>query len=221
VPDAVAEWLQGAGIETAELYGQTESGGFGFLLTTGSGDAVRLAEAGEIQLRGAHVAMGYRQDDGVTAIATVDGWLCTGDIGQGTDGRIVPTGRLTEGREPASLEAALRASPFISDAVTVAAGGGHAALVMIDADTVEPWAQRQNIPFTGFASLVRAEPVRALIAEAVASANATGAGRIRAFRLIEQRYEPGDTELSPVFTLRRGMIRERHRDVIEAMLREA
>lgn len=229
VPDTVAEWLQGAGIETAELYGQTESGGFGFLLPTGGGDTARLAAAGEIQLRGAHVAMGYRQDGGVTAIATVDGWLCTGDIGQGTDGRIVPTGRLAEGREPASLEAALRASPFISDAVTIAtggptgaaAGGGHAALVMIDADTVEPWAQRQNIPFTGFASLVRAEAVRNLIAEAVASTNRAGSGTIRAFRLIEQRYEPGDTELSPVFTLRRALIRERHRDVIEAMLREA
>jgi len=220
VPDAVAEWLQGAGIETAELYGQTESGGFGFLLSTGGGDTARLAAAGEIQLRGGHVALGYRHEDGVTAIATVDGWLCTGDIGQGTDGRIVPTGRLAEGREPASLEAALRASPFISDAVTIAVGGaagrGHAALVMIDADTVEPWAQRQNIPFTGFASLVRADAVRALIAEAVASTNAAGFGTIRAFRLIEQRYEPGDTELSPVFTLRRGMIRERHRDMIEA-----
>ena len=94
---------------------------------------------------------------------------------------------------------------------------------MIDPDTVEPWAQRANVPFTGFSSLVRADPVRALIAEAVAGVNASraGGGSIRAFRLIEQRFEPGDPELSPVFSLRRAIVTERYREAIEAMLREA
>lgn len=221
VAEAVSDWLHAVGIETAELYGQTEAGGFGFLVSQAASDDVRLAGDGEIQVRGTRVALGYRQGDALAPLATADGWLCTGDAGEGRGGRLAPAGRLSEGRDIAAVEAALRSSPYISDAVAVPAGGGFAALVMIDPDTVEPWAQRHKVPFTGFASLVRAEEVKALVAETVRSASRSGAGAIRAFRLIEQRYEPGDNELSPVFAPRRALLRERHGDLIAAMLPEA
>ncbi len=220
VPRAVADWLRAAGIGTAELYGQTESGGFGFLLAAGGLDGVRIAAAGEIQLCGARIGIGYRQESGLVPLTLSDGWLCTGDVGTDAAGGIVPAGRLADGREVASLEDALRASPYVADAVAMPAGAGFAALVMIDPDTVEPWAQREKVPFTGFASLVRAEQVRGLIGEAVAAVNRAGA-TIRSFRLIEQRLQPGDTEISPAFSLRRAMLRERYRDIIEAMMREA
>ena len=81
VPDAVAEWLRGAGIETTELYGQTESGGLGVVNGAMSGNA-RLSAAGEIELAGAQLGLGYWRAPGQIEPFTNQGWRATGDIGR-------------------------------------------------------------------------------------------------------------------------------------------
>lgn len=208
-PAQVAGWLRAVGIQTAELYGQTEAGGFGFLALEGGADgAVRLTTAGEIQLSGPRIALGYRTAGGLAPLPVADGWLSTGDLGRQDGGRIVPAGRIAEGAGVSALEDALRASPFICDAIVTRTGDAFSALILIDPDTVEPWAQREKVPFTGFASLVRAEPVRRLITDAVATVGRAH-GAIAEFHLLEQRLEPGDPELSPVFAPRRGVVRAR------------
>jgi len=218
LPAEISAWFAAAGVPITDLYGTTESGGLGLLSRKAGADA-RVADSGEIELRGAHIALGYWRADAAPEPITRDGWLATGDSARAEH----PVGRADVGAEATDVEAALRANPFIADAIALPAGGGLACLVMLDPDTVEPWAQRANVPFTGFASLTRAEPVNALIAEAVAAVNAArgGKGRIVGFRLIDQRFEPGDAELTPVFQLRRAVVCARYRETIEAMLREA
>ncbi len=220
-PAQVGAWLRSVGIETAELYGQTEVGGFGFLtIEAGAEGGVRLTETGEIQLSGPRIAAGYRTAGGLEPLPVQDGWLATGDMGRQDAGRIVPAGRIVEGAGVSTLEDALRASPYICDAVVTRTGEAFSALILIDPDTVEPWAQREKVPFTGFASLVRAEPVRRLIADAVAAAGRAHGG-IATFHLLEQRLEPGDPELSPVFAPRRGVVRARHQAMPTAVPNQA
>lgn len=220
-PEQVSQWLNSVGIPTAELYGQTEAGGFGFLALETAGDgAVRLTESGEIQLSGPRIAMGYRTTGGLAPLPMQDGWLSTGDLGRQDDGGIVPSGRIADGAGVTVLENALRASPFICDAIVTRAGDRFSALILIDPDTVEPWAQREKVPFTGFASLVRAEPVRRLITDTVATVGRAH-GAIAEFHLLEQRLEPGDAELSPVFAPRRGVVRARHQAMLTATPNQA
>lgn len=215
-PAPVAGWLRSVGIQTAELYGQTEAGGFGFLALDGGADgAVRLTTSGEIQLSGPRIALGYRTAVGLAPLSVLDGWLSTGDLGRRDGGRIVPSGRVAEGAGVTALEDALRASPYICDAIVTRKGDAFSALILIDPDTVEPWAQREKVPFTGFASLVRAEPVRRLITDAVAAVGRAH-GAIAEFHLLEQRLEPGDPDLSPVFAPRRGVVRARHQAMLTA-----
>jgi long-chain acyl-CoA synthetase len=92
-------------------------------------------------------------------------------------------------------------------------------LVMIDHDAVEKWAQVNDVPFTGFSSLARAEQVRALIGREIerASAHLGRPAAIRSFRLIEQKLEPEDPELTPMMKLRRGFVGEKYSSLIEEM----
>lgn len=222
LPADVAAWFHAAGVPVVELYGTTESGGLGFVAQSTGAD-VRVSPSGEIELRGEHIATGYWHAGGTTEKLTRDGWLPTGDAASAEGSGLRLRGRVEHGAAAAAVETALRANPYIADAIALPAGDAFACLIMLDPDTVEPWAQRANVPFTGFASLTRAEPVRKLIADAVAAANAAQGGKssIRGFRLIDQRFEPGDAELSPVFQLRRAVVCARYQQEIDSMRREA
>jgi len=222
LPKDVADRLTALRVPVAELYGTTESGGLGFL-SGAAGQDVRVASRGELELSGAHIAVGYWHAGGTAEQLVRDGWLPTGDAARVDGSAIRLLGRAEHGEVATAIEIALRSNPYIADAIALPAGDGVVCLVMIDPDTVEPWAQRANIPFTGFASLVRAEQVQDLVAQAIAAVNSAGAGaeRIRGFRLIDQRYEPGDAELSPVFQLRRAMVCMRYQADIDTLRRGA
>ena len=238
VSPALLRWYRCIGIDLREVYGLTECAGLAAAAPTGSvvpgsvGAAVAHGEiaispAGEILVRGPHVSAGYWRDPPATAAAFAEGWLRTGDLGRIEAGQLTLTGRtsevltLADGTlvNPSAIENELVLSPFIADALVLfqpagAAGrepGGLAALIMIEYDTLEKWAQDNNVTFTGFTSLLAAPEVTRLIDQAVDQANARApAGqRIARFRLIDRNLAPEDPELTPMMKLRRNVVLER------------
>lgn len=228
VSPALLRWYRGFGVDLQEIYGLAECGG---LATRGGAPAphaeVTVSPEGEILVRGQHVAASYWGG----ASATQDGWLRTGDLGRMDSGHLVVAGRTADVMDlpggtrasPAAIEGELTLSPYIADALVLPQGDVLAALVLIEFDTVEKWAQDGNVPFTGFTSLVRAPQVTDLIARAVADANARApAGlRIERFRLIDRALAPDDPELTPLMKLRRAVVLERFRPLVEEMSRAA
>jgi long-chain acyl-CoA synthetase len=236
------------GIELLEIYGLTECGGLATAVPAGAmrpsgvgwGSVGRvvgpgelaLDETGEVLLRGPQVCLGYWNRPELTASVLRDGWLRTGDLGELRDGWLSLRGRAGEvlvtgtGMQVASaeIENTLKLSPYIADALVVGAGRDSlSCLVMIEHETVEKWAQDNNVPFTSFASLVAAEPVRGLIAAEVARLNG-GTGpdaRIAAFRLIGRRLEPTDRELTPMMKLKRHVVLGEFGELIDEMYRAA
>ncbi len=123
-----------------------------------------------------------------------------------------------------AIECQLRMSPYIEDVMIAgAARAGLCCLVIIDHDSVERWAQDNNVPYTGFAGLARAPDVQTLIQGEIEQINAGLRQRhgIRAFRLLEQKPEPGDPELTPMLRLRREVMHRKHAVLIDSMLLEA
>jgi long-chain acyl-CoA synthetase len=236
-------WYLALGIPMFELYGQTECSGVGTYYTAEEfrvgtvGRALaetelRIAEDGEILLRGPHVFMGYHNKPEKTADAIdAQGWLHTGDIGALTeDGYLKITDRksdiiITSGGKnitPSEIENKLKFSPYITDAVVIGDGRKFvSALIMIDQDNVEKYALKQRIVFTDYASLTRTEGVRELIGREVERVNATLANveQIKQFRLLGVLLTAEDEEMTPTLKLRRKFVHEKYRSEIEDMYR--
>lgn len=227
------------GVEVLEGYGQTECAGVshcnrpgrGILGSVGEplpGVEQRIAEDGEILVRGDGVFTGYLNRPDATA-TTIDseGWLHSGDLGAIDEGGYLRiTGRkkeiiITAGGKnlsPEKIENALKLSPFIKEAVAIGdARKFISALIQVEFDTTADWATRARIPFTDFGDLVGREPIRALIAEAVEAANEHLAQveKVKAFRLFPKELHQDDGELTPTQKVRRGFIQESYQGLID------
>jgi long-chain acyl-CoA synthetase len=118
------------------------------------------------------------------------------------------------------IERELKLSPYIADAVVLGEQREFlACLVMTDPDVLEGWAQQNNVTFTTYSALVRAEPVRELIRREIeiASSRLSASVEIRSFRMIEEKLAPDDPELTPMMKLRRAFVGEKYRGLIEEM----
>lgn len=228
----LVRWFMAFGVALTEIYGQTECAG----LAAVAGKAVPYGEVavpdGEVLVRGPHVFMGYWNRTRETGRALRDGWLHTGDLGTLANGRLTITGRRQDvittsagtAVAAAEIEKEMKVSPYIADAILFGERRAYlSCLVMIDHEAVEKWAQAHKVGFTSFATLVRAERVRALIGAEIeqAAARHGSPNAIRSFRLIEQKLEPEDPELTPVMKLRRGFVGEKYSDLIEEMYSDA
>ena len=238
-PDLV-KWYWAIGLVMLEGYGLTESSG---VLTlnrpdrnrTGSvgpvvpGVEMRIAAHGEILARAPLVFRGYWNDPEKTAETVREGWLHTGDAGRiDDDGFVRITGRIKDiiitagGKNitPAEFESQLKFSPFVLDAVVIGDRRKYlTALVMIDQENVERYAQQHRVAYSDFASLCAAEPVRALIGAEVAAVNGrfAHAEQVKDFRLIDVLLTPEDDELTPTMKIRRGIVERRHKALIDGM----
>jgi long-chain acyl-CoA synthetase len=237
------KWYLALGIDMREVYGQTENTGLATAMpadrivlgTVGvarPGTEVRLSPEGEVLLRGPHVFLGYYNKPEKTAETIVDGWLHTGDVGRlDADGFLTITDRkrdiiITAGGKnitPSEIENQLKFSPYISDAVVIGDRRKFlTCLVMIDHETVAHFAQEQNVPFTNFASLCRAQAVQDLIWGEIEQVNKQFARveTVKRFRLIEQLLTPEDEELTPTMKLKRALVNTKYRELIDDMYRE-
>ena len=234
-------WYTALGLELYELWGMTETTGGGTTNVPGQRrlgsvgrpvpfNEIRLSEQGEILVRGRNVFKGYlNQPEKTRETIDADGWLHTGDVGViDEDGYVRITDRMKDiiitagGKNvtPSEIENELKFSPYITDAVVIGDRRAYlTCLVMIDHENVEKYAQERSVPFSNFASLCRTREVQDLIQTEVDRVNAKFARveQIKAFRLIEYKLTAEDEELTPTMKLKRKLVNEKYKDLIESM----
>ena len=236
------DWFNALGVRLYEGYGMTETTGIISVNTPernrlGSVGAplpdteVRIGPDDEILVRGRHVFEGYWKRPEQTAEELREGWLHTGDSGRLEEGLLTITGRIKDliitagGKNiaPAEIESRLKFSPYIADAVVIGDKRKYlTALILIDRENVETWAQRNQVPFSDFRSLCRAEAVIELIDMIVSEVNHDLARveQIKHFRLLDIVLSADDEELTATMKLRRAQIEAKYRELIESMYDE-
>jgi len=238
-PDLL-RWYMALGVDMVEAWGQTETAGgvtfnpLGRVRLGSIGIAlppseVKVSAEGELLVRGPTMFMGYLNQPEKTAETLKDGWVHTGDVGRvDADGYFYITDRMKDiiitagGKNitPSEIENQLKFSPFITDAVVIGDKRPYlVALVMIDHENVERYAQDHAIPFSNFASLCRRPEVQELIQAEVDRVNKAFARveQVKKFRLIEYKLTAEDEELTPTMKLKRKLVHEKYKDLIEAM----
>jgi long-chain acyl-CoA synthetase len=212
---------------TAQPVGREMSGTVGQALP---GTDIRVADDGEILVRGPSVFQGYINDEAATRAALRGGWLATGDLGQlDSDGYLTITGRkkdviITSGGKsvsPALLEQRLRMHPLVHQAVVV--GDNRpcvGALITLDPDFLAYWRGSVSAPSDGRIRDAREEnALREEIARAVAAANSavSRSESIRVFRVLPEPFDVASGLLTPSMKLRRDAIVRHYALQIDAM----
>ncbi len=238
-------WFDSIGVPLREGYGATESAGVistnikadNSIGTVGKalpGTEIRIADDGEILVRGPNVFQGYWNKPEKTAeTISADGWLHTGDVGHLNEQQALTiTGRLKDiiitagGKNitPAEIESQLKFSPYVSDAIVIGDRRKYlTCLVMIDQENVEKYAQDNQVPFSDFASLCAANEVVELIGAEVEAVNKLFARveQIKEFRLIDVLLTAEDEELTPTMKLKRSFVEKAHSKLIDSMYAQA
>jgi long-subunit acyl-CoA synthetase (AMP-forming) len=230
-PPEVIEFFHAIGIPLAELWGMSETAGYGTcnppekikIGTVGppAPDAeIKLADDGEVLIRGPFVMTGYRNDPEKTSeTLDEDGWLHTGDIGEfDDDGYLKLVDRKKEliisaggkNMSPANIEAKLKASsPVIGQAIAIGDGKPYnVALVTLDPDVAPAFEQQQG-----------REALLAEVERGIEAANEQLARveQIKKFKLLDEDWQPGGDELTPTMKLKRKPINEKYASEIEAL----
>jgi long-chain acyl-CoA synthetase len=232
--ERLGHFFRGAGITVLEGYGLTETSAGATLnlkdaQRVGSvgrpvpGTAVKIAEDGEILLRGPNVFGGYWQNQAATDEVFTDGWFRTGDLGSlDDDGYLWVTGRKKDlivtaaGKNvaPAVLEDRLRAHPLVGQCMVVGDRQPFvAALVTIDEEAWPGWlAAHGRAAGTSVASLRDDPQLRATVQEAVDEANkaVSRAESIREFRILPVDFTEAGGELTPSLKVRRTEVLKRY-----------
>jgi len=227
----VLKFFMGIGVPVHEVYGMTENSAIATANRPGRvrlgtvGEALEGAEirideqTGEILTRHPAVFAGYWRNSGATAeTIDPDGWLHTGDVGEWVDGtHIAITDRMKDiiitagGKNvsPSEIENALKASPFVKEAVVVGDGRKYlTALIGIELDTVGEWAQRRDLAFTTYRDLTEKDEVRGLIRELVKQVNERFASveQIKDFRMLPKELDHEDGELTATQKVKRSAV---------------
>ncbi|TWG39628.1 long-chain acyl-CoA synthetase [Acidovorax delafieldii] len=239
IPPDVVRFFRVLGVPLIEVYGLTESTGMvtghrldhvvvGTVGVPTQGVEHRIADNGELQLRGDMVFAGYYKNPEATASSIVDGWLHTGDVVRESQGQIQIVDRLKDimitagGKNltPSEIENTMKGSPFIKECIIVAEARKFVgALVMIDYETVGKWAEARRIPFTHFRSLVEHPEVRGLIDAEINQGNQRLAqvSQIRKFHLLTKELDHDDGEVTATMKVRRASIYKTYAAEIEAL----
>ncbi|MEV0275717.1 long-chain fatty acid--CoA ligase [Streptomyces sp. NPDC050610] len=235
-------FFAGAGVTVFEGYGLTESTAaatgnppertrFGTVGLPVPGTTVRIAEDGEVWLRGGQVFAGYLGDPKATDAALRDGWLATGDLGAlDEDGYLTITGRkkeilVTSGGKsvsPVALEARVRAHPLVAQCIVVGDDRPYvAALITLDAEAVAHWLMMRGKPVPAAAALVRDPDLETEIRRAVVAANTlvSHAESIRTFRILAAPFSEEDGLLTPSLKLKRKAIESAYAAEVDALYR--
>jgi long-chain acyl-CoA synthetase len=230
-PPEVIEFFHALGIPLAELWGMSETTGYGTcnppekikIGTVGPpspGAEIKLADDGEVLIRGPFVMPGYRNQPEQTREALDDdGWLHTGDIGEfDDDGYLKLVDRKKEliisaggkNMSPANIEAKLKASsPVIGQAIAIGDGKPYnVALVTLDPDVAPAYEQQQG------RDALLAEVERGIEA---ANEQLARVEQVKKFKLLDEEWQPGGDELTPTMKLKRKPIHEKYQSEIEEL----
>ena len=235
----VFKYFKALGLDLRQVFGQSECAG---IATTHNGDDVRpetvgmaipeveikLAEDGEILVRGKNTHLGYYKNEKATREGyTEDGFLRTGDAGYfGKDGHLYVFDRakdvmtLDDGTRfaPQDLETRLKFSAYINEAMVVGGDRSYVtAVVSIDLENVGNWAKKRGISFTTFQDLSQRREVYELIQAEIKKINERFPEniRIKRFTILLKPMHPDDGELTRTRKVRRKFVNERYQALIE------
>ncbi len=239
--DDVMEFFLALGVPLREGYGLTESTApatlnrpdrlkIGMVGPPLPGVEMRLADDGELLLRGGNIAAGYYKDPEQTAATfDPDGWLRTGDVAEAdAEGwvRIVDRKKeliITAGGEnisPSNLENLLKAHPLIAQAFVVGDRKPYlAALVVLDGEVAPGWAAKHGVPYDSLERFANDERVRGEIERAVADVNQHVARvqQIKRFTILSNEWTVEGDELTPTLKLKRRVINKKYASQIESL----
>ncbi len=237
----ILEFFHAAGILILEGYGLTETTPsltvnrpdrykFGTVGLTLDCCEIRIAADGEILARGTNVAQGYYKRPEETAEAwDPEGWFHTGDIGEfDADGFLRITDRKkdlikTSGGKyvaPQKIENLLKVQPHVSQAVVIGDNRKYCvALITLDADEMGRWAAGHGKNGATAADLAIDPEVTKLIEAEIAEVNRHLASfeSIKYFRILPNDFSPETGELTPSLKVKRKVVSERYRPLIEEM----
>ncbi len=242
IPPETLAFFLGIGIPIAEVWGMSELscvasvshprearlGSVGKLLP---GLESKIADDGEYLVRGPLVMKGYRKEPAKTAEAVdADGWLHTGDIlDEDADGYLRVIDRKKEliinqagkNMSPANIENAIKAAcPMIGAMLTVGdARPYNTALLVFDADSVGPYAQRHGLADASPQALAAHPEVIAQISAGVAAGNEklSRVEQIKRFRVLHTLWEPGGDEITLTMKLKRRPIAAKYAAEIDEL----
>ncbi len=190
---------------------------------------VRIAEDGEILVKGGNVFMGYLKAREATDEVLVDGWLHSGDVGRfDHDGYLYITDRkkdllITAGGKnvgPQNIENLMKTIPYVSQACVVGDRRKYlAALITLDPTEVEPWAKQHDIAYSTVADLAGNQKVHDLIQAQIAEKNRDLAQyeQIKKFRILPGDFTIDTGELTPTLKMKRRVVNDKFKAEIEAL----
>jgi long-chain acyl-CoA synthetase len=239
---AIAEFFAAAGLEIMEGYGLTETSAGNFcnrpgrlrIGTVGThlGDLeCRIAEDGELLLRGAPVMRGYHNlPDETAAVFTEDGFFRTGDIGElDADGYLKITDRKkdlikTSGGKyvaPSYIEGQFKAvCPYVSQALVIGQARNYCTMIVtLDPDAIATWAKGSGLAGREYREIVTSPQARDLVEEAVQRLNATlnRWETIKKFAILPRDLSIEDGELTPSLKVKRRIVEKSFAGDIEGM----
>jgi long-chain acyl-CoA synthetase len=238
----ILEFFYACGVPVLEGWGMTETTAvgtvgtldhfkFGTVGRTMPGVEVRIADDGEILLRGPNIFREYWRNPEATAETLVDGWLLTGDLGQlDEEGFLSITGRkkdiiITAGGKnltPSNIENDLKQSRFISQAVMHGDRRPYpVALITLDAEEIVPWAKENRLS-EDLAELAASEEVNELVQRELDRANTNYAQveQIKKFKILDHDLSVESGELTPTLKVKRNVVNEQYADLFESMYRK-
>jgi long-chain acyl-CoA synthetase len=237
----IAEWFHAAGIVILEGYGLTETSAgtcvnrpakfkFGTVGLPFDDTEVKIADDGEVLIKGPGVMDGYHNLDQETAESLQDGWIHTGDIGEiDSDGYLKITDRKkdlfkTSGGKyvaPQALEGQFKAvCPYVSQFVV---HGNErkfvSAIITLDPDAMKGWADHRGMGAKPYAELVTSDEARQMVQGYVDQLNGklNGWEQIKQFVILDHDLTVEDGEITPSMKVKRKVVEDRYRDELDSL----
>lgn len=238
IASEVLEFFAGFDLVIHEVYGQSEDTGptsfnlpgatrYGTVGKPIPGAQVKIAEDGEILVKGDNVFMGYFKDEAATSETLSDGWLHSGDLGEFTsEGFLTITGRkkdiiITAGGKnvaPKNIEAALKNLPLISEAVVIGDRRKFlSALLTLDEEAAAAWAKERGVEAK---DLHKNADLIAHVQQGVdkeVNPQFAQVETVKKFTILHRQLTVEDGELTPTLKVKRKPVNEHFADEIEAM----
>jgi long-chain acyl-CoA synthetase len=239
----ILEFFYACGVPVLEGYGMTETATASTVSTRGAykfgtvgrplpGAEVKIAEDGEILIRGPHIFGGYYKMEDKSFGAIEDGWLHTGDLGElDEDGFLKITGRkkdiiITSGGKnltPSNVENDLKQSRWISQAVMHGDRRPYpVALVTLDPEEIPHFAKEHGLPEDDMAALAREPKVQELVQGILDEVNSRYARveQVKKFVILDHDLSQETGELTPTLKVKRNVVNEKYANLFERLYAE-
>jgi long-chain acyl-CoA synthetase len=237
----ILEFFRASGLLILEGYGLTETSG---LVTINSPQAyrfgsvgkalpdaqIKIADDGEILVKGAVIFQGYFKDAAkTTEVINSEGWFCTGDLGKiDADGFVFITGRkkdiiITSGGKnitPSNIEQLLIGHPLIEQVLVHGDRRKYlTALLALEPDNTQAWAKQQGIAYQSLTDIIQNPSLKAELDKFIAQVNTQLAQyeTIKDFAILPQLLSIEGGELTPTLKIKRNVVEQKYREVLDAM----